>query len=230
VCERLPIDEDDTLPDDFHRWAHQKYVAWLVILGEFRVFIATRYGADGTREPYVVHVIRTWWTNAKSERLQEDDAHKPSKLGKHYAAEEVEPQNQWPDYPSINYKKLTKYALHVYCRLQGLQEKGFQSLDVGGRLDIGVAPDGKQFFVNELTRWYGAHHFAIQTQAMPGDKICRAYAQAFAETRGIGLRHVEIEESAANGKKRKAGGGTQTVQAVAEPSVGQKSKKRRCKS
>jgi hypothetical protein len=51
VCERLPIDEDDTLPDDFHRWEHQKYVASLVILGEFRVFIATRYGADGTREP-----------------------------------------------------------------------------------------------------------------------------------------------------------------------------------
>jgi hypothetical protein len=84
--------------------------------------------------------------------------------------------------------------------------------------------------VNELTRWYGAHHLAIQTQPMPGDKICRAYAKGFAETRGIRLRHVEIEEPAVNGGKRKAGGGTRTVQAVAEPSVGQKSKKRRCKS
>jgi hypothetical protein len=94
VCERLPIDEDDTLPDDFHRWAHQKYVASLVTLGEFRVFIATRRRGNGKRESYVVHVIRTWWTNANSERLQEGDVHKPSKLGKHYAAEEVEPQNR----------------------------------------------------------------------------------------------------------------------------------------
>jgi hypothetical protein len=229
VCERLPIDEDDTLPDGFHRWAHQEYVASLVTLGEFRVFIATRRGGDGKREPYVVHVIRIWWTNANSERLQEGDVHKPSKLDKHYAAEEVESQHQWPDYPSINYKELSKYALHVYRRLQGLRE-GFQSLDVGGRLDIGVAPDGKHFFVNELTRWYGAHHFVVQTQAMPGDKICRAYATVFAETRGIGLRHVEIEEPAVDGGKRKAGGGTRTVQAVAEPRVAQKSKKRQCKS
>jgi hypothetical protein len=71
---------------------------------------------------------------------------------------------------------------------------------------------------------------AVQTQAMPGDKICRAYATAFAKTRGIGLQHVEIEESAANGRKRKAGGGTRTVHAVAKPRVAQTSRKRRCKS
>jgi hypothetical protein len=164
-------------------------------------------------------VIRTWWTNAKSERLQEDDAHKPSKLGKHYAAEEVEPQNRWADYPSINYKMLTKYALHVYDRLQGLQEKGFQSLDVGGRLDIGVAPNGKQFFVNELTRWYGAHHFAVQTRAMPRKRLLKPEASGCGiwrsrsrqQTVGKGKPVVEHEQcrplqSLVLGRDRRSGG------------------------
>ena len=84
----------------------------------------------------------------------------------------------------MSYEKLTQYALHVYRQLQASTEIGFQSLNVGGRLDVGLSPDDKGFFINELTRWYGAHQFAMGTQRPPYDKIGRAYAKAFAETLG----------------------------------------------
>jgi hypothetical protein len=145
--------------------------------------------------------------------------HKPSKMGKHYVAEEVNSRYRWPDYPSLDYSKLTEYALHVYSRLQEPDKKGFQSLDVGRRLDIGIAPDGGQFVVDELTRWYGAHQFAVQTQSMPGDRICRAYAKAFAETTYIKPRNAEIEEPATIGRETSTGNRMRTVQEVTEPSV-----------
>ena len=38
----------------------------------------------------------------------------------------------------------------------------FDSVEVGVRLDIGVSND-KRFFVNEITRWYGADFFCMTT-------------------------------------------------------------------
>ncbi|KAF1832430.1 hypothetical protein BDW02DRAFT_571072 [Decorospora gaudefroyi] len=78
---------------------------------------------------------------------------------------------------------LVGYALDVYRQLQNSEEVGFQSLNVSGRLDIGIAPDEKGFFVNELTRWYCAHQFADALEA-PHDGIRRAYMRALPETLG----------------------------------------------
>jgi len=175
---------------DYYRWAHQEYVPSLIDFGEFRIFIATRTGQDGMREPYVVSTIHTRWTDARYTVKACDHG----KLGHEYLATKVDPQDKWSEYPSLSYEKLVGFALNVYRRLQNSGEKGFQSLTVGGRLDIGIVQDGEQFFVNELTRWYGAHHFALQTQAQPGDKICRAYAKAFAETMGKEARDEEVEQ------------------------------------
>ena len=57
----------------------------------------------------------------------------------------------------------------------------FESLEVGGRLDIGVGDNGalgKSFFVNEITRWYGAHYFSHNICAEPKTQICKALAHA----------------------------------------------------
>ncbi|PWO19729.1 hypothetical protein PtrARCrB10_11767 [Pyrenophora tritici-repentis] len=59
----------------------------------------------------------------------------------------------------------------------------FESLEVGVRLDIGVANTRtakKAFFVNEITRWYGAHYFSYHICAEPKTQICKAFAGAFA--------------------------------------------------
>jgi hypothetical protein len=196
VCERLPVSEEGPKSDGFYRWVHQEYVSSLVTFGEFRVYVATRRGVGCAREPYVVHAIRTWWTNGEQKRLRDDDGdvHGTNTLGAFYQAAPVLQGDTWHEYPLLNYDMLVAYALHTYCRLQNFGEKGFQSLDVGGRLDISIAPNGGQFFVNDLTRWYGAHHFALETQPHPSDKICRAYAKAFAETRRIDARD-ETEDS-----------------------------------
>jgi hypothetical protein len=136
------------LPDGFYRRMHQEYVPSLVTFGEFRVFIATRKKEHGTREPYVVHVIRAWWTNAMHEPIQKDNVHKAKQLVCSYDAKEVLPGEKWEGYPRIDYTKLVEFALHACRRLQELDEKGFQSLDVGGRLDVGIAPSGDEFFIN----------------------------------------------------------------------------------
>lgn len=216
ACEQFPVDEDEVLSDGFFRWMHQEYVSSLVTFGEFRIFIATRCMEDGTREPYVVHVIRTWWTDSTYKSIQEENVHKAKQLGCSYDAKEVLPGEKWQGYPRLDYAKLVEFALHAYRRLQELEEKGFQSLDVGGRLDIGIAPSGDEFFINELTRWYGAHQFALNTQdkSKPGDKVCRALAKAFAETRGLELRDdlmgntVSVVARKTRGRPRKTVGKT----------------------
>lgn len=126
-------------------------------------------------------------------------------MGRFYEAAEVVPGNKWEGYPTLNYDKLVEFALHMYRRLQDLEEVGFQSLDVGGRLDIGVSPSGDEFFVNELTRWYGAHQFALTTQAssQPGDKMCRAFARAFAETRDLEPREDILEDAVLTPSKKR---------------------------
>jgi hypothetical protein len=186
----------------------------LVTFGEFRVFIATRASEDGRRTPYVVHAIRTKWFVPG----QEEDPD-PYKIGDSCRAVEVTPESHWLDYPWLSLERLTEYALHVYRELWASGEVGFQSLNVGGRLDIGVSPDSNGLFFNELTRWYGAHQFAMGTQHPPYDKISRADAKAFAETFGTIPRSEEAAVLSMVPLKRKAtmeqGGSFSRVKVVA---------------
>jgi hypothetical protein len=69
----------------------------------------------------------------------------------------------------------------------------FESLEVGTRLDIGVAEDGmgeKLLFVNEITRWYGAHYFSHNICSEPKTQICKAFAHAFGELLQSGMGDV----------------------------------------
>lgn len=182
--QQLSNSSGDAITEGYYRWMQQAYVPSLVDWGELRVFFATKSRKDGGREPYIAHVVRTTWMK-KATKPREVEEHM---LGDKYSATEIKPGHRWPEYPDLTYSKLTKFALRTYRELQKTGEVGFQSLSVGGRLDIGVSPDGKEFFVNELTRWYGAHQFAMDTQDPPYDKICLALTKSYAETMGVAPR------------------------------------------
>ncbi|KAF2025420.1 hypothetical protein EK21DRAFT_76445 [Setomelanomma holmii] len=182
ACSSSIVGRDEDI-EKYYRWMHQEFVPSLINFGEFRVFIATRPDGRGSREPYVVSVLRTCWTNTKRGPILSIDKQMPGGVGKHFNAVIIGMEDYFSECPMISYSMLGNFALEVYRRLWRSGERGFQSLDVGGRLNIGIAQDGKQLFVNELTRWYGAHQFAATVRDAPCDKICRAYTEAFAETR-----------------------------------------------
>ncbi|KAF2106028.1 hypothetical protein BDV96DRAFT_607687 [Lophiotrema nucula] len=71
-----------------------------------------------------------------------------------------------------------EYVLQVYHRLLALNEPRLESLKVGARVDIGFAPDSKEFFVNELARWHDADFFSRETLGPPWGAICEEYAGA----------------------------------------------------
>ena len=56
---------------------------------------------------------------------------------------------------------------------------GFESLEVGVRLDIGVSgKKGRCFFVNEITRFYAADFFSQHTLGAPQQEVCMGFAEA----------------------------------------------------
>ncbi|KAH7070881.1 hypothetical protein FB567DRAFT_633815 [Paraphoma chrysanthemicola] len=160
-----PLGLDGT-SSPFVHWFHQEYIQALQEF-EFRVFIATQKDPIGLRgrRGRIVAVAKTSFnreTNALASRilLPEDHANR------------------------FDLPYLEAFSLHVFERLRARSDAllGFESLEVGVRLDIGVAqraPNEHVAFVNEVTRWYGAHYFSNNILAEPKTQICKAFAQAF---------------------------------------------------
>ncbi|KAF1996293.1 hypothetical protein P154DRAFT_443771 [Amniculicola lignicola CBS 123094] len=207
-CQRQPPKVDDhpeqehSLEEGYYQWIHQEFVPSLATWGEFRVFIATQPGKTmNSREPYVVHIVKTTWqTGAKDSNKGVEDVFEFKK----YDISRITPAHSWPEFPLLNYDSLSAFALGVYKRLLAHNPVGFASLKIGARLDIAVSPDGTGFFVNEVTRWYSADQFSIDTQDAPYDKICRAYAQAFAEVfpvKKVGVSESTTEDDISSKKK-----------------------------
>jgi hypothetical protein len=74
--------------------------------------------------------------------------------------------------------KVKDFALGVVHALREKDDLHWESLEVGCRLDMGVA-EGGRIFVNEVTRWYGAHYFSSFLLSEPKTQICQQYAEAF---------------------------------------------------
>ncbi|KAF2677511.1 hypothetical protein K458DRAFT_423772 [Lentithecium fluviatile CBS 122367] len=157
ACKALP----DIDSGRFIRWLHQQYVPSLMNWGELRVFLSTRMSAAGTREPYIIHVIRT----------QQRD--------KGIHAWNVTEWDRWPEFPMLTFQQLEDFSVEVFQQLQHFNPMYYESLRVGVRLDIGVTEKG--LFVNEITRWHAANQFPDRTLGTPGDKVCKAFAGAFAQ-------------------------------------------------
>ena len=90
---------------------------------------------------------------------------------------------------------LHAFALYIYDRLRarGDWRECYESLEVGVRLDVGVGrTEGKagekRFFVNEVTRFYGADYFSQHTLGAPQQEVCWAFAEAMDGYFGVGNR------------------------------------------
>jgi hypothetical protein len=208
IKKRHKQGQDDLAKDGYYNWIHQEYVPSLEHWGELRVFIATRprvsaFGKrKGGREPYVVRMVR-------SRFLSPEDRTKDRK-GKYMGNKELgelvyngfalipvpvssssssslsSTPKLFAKYPHITIAEVTNYALKTYRALQALKSPGYQTLEVGARLDIGIAPGKRGLFVNEITRWHSADFFSsFMDEGKQGqgkqDDVCAAYAQAFAE-------------------------------------------------
>ncbi|PZD26496.1 ARO8, Transcriptional regulator, partial [Pyrenophora tritici-repentis] len=135
---------------------------------EFRVFIATEPSKRGIRGRIgqVIAIAKTSF-NSDTQAL----------AVREFLPEDLE--------PTLTRLDLVRFALFIFKRLRARPDSMifFESLEVGVRLDIGVADTGtakKAFFVNEIIRWYGAHYFSYHICAEPKTQICKAFAGAFA--------------------------------------------------
>ena len=89
---------------------------------------------------------------------------------------------------------LHDFALYIYDALRSRDDwrEHYESLEMGVRLDVGVASkrtlrkeggkrgrgEEKRFFVNEITRFYGADYFSQHTLGAPQQEVCWAFAEA----------------------------------------------------
>lgn len=147
-------------------WFHQEFVPSLPKC-EFRVFIATEPSEKGIRGRIgkVIAVAKTAF-----------DPNTQALAARQFQESDLE--------PPLQRSHLFEFALFVFEALRARPDSMlvFESLEVGVRLDIGVADTetvGKTFFVNEITRWYGAHYFSNNLCAEPKTQICKAFASAF---------------------------------------------------
>ncbi|MCJ1450848.1 hypothetical protein MMC28_001182 [Mycoblastus sanguinarius] len=156
-----------------HWWFHQEYVPFFDEFGEFRVFIAAKptatRGLRG-REGTVMHTVITEWLSREEGTLE------PRAAGpKDWASPHVKP---------LTSQNLDTFALHIYEQLRARADwkEHYESLEVGVRLDIGIAIEPatqtKHFFVNEITRFYFADYFSQYTLGAPQQQLCYAFAEA----------------------------------------------------
>lgn len=151
-------------------WFHQEYVSDLSS-SKFRVFIRSRpknEEGDGARRGEVIAVAWTTWNDeGELHAMEADEDHfggsPNSKCG------------------ALSKSDLEDFCLYVFENLRARNSPCYESLEVGVRLDVGVADSEgqKRFFVNEISRWYNAHYFSYTILAKPWAKICKAFADAF---------------------------------------------------
>ena len=143
---------------------HQEFVSSFSLIGEFRVFVVCEKHGSALRgrDARIVHTIRTMWDD-------DDDIH---------ALNVTKTDSYWKELGS-SYAELHEFVLYIVTRLRGRSDwnENYESLEVGVRLDIGIADDGR-CFVNEITRWYGADLFSLTTLGSPHTQLCSVYATA----------------------------------------------------
>ncbi|TLD29198.1 hypothetical protein PspLS_03456 [Pyricularia sp. CBS 133598] len=186
---QIDLRETDKATTRRQRWFHQQVVPALK-RGEFRVFIGTQKSQDGLRgrEGYVLSVVHT---------ATRRDAAQCRDYINVLAVSADEDDDGGNDWMGARVGDVQDFALATFEALRRRKDKGFESLEVGCRLDIGVAEkavdgSGGGLFVNELTRWYGATYFSSDALALPKTRICARFAKAFADwVRSGGFREAE---------------------------------------
>ncbi|TEA13111.1 hypothetical protein C8034_v005250 [Colletotrichum sidae] len=139
-------------------WFHQEYV-FFITRCEFRIFIVTVPSSRGLRgrQGKVITAISY-----------------PGRL-----RDQTQPSEE--DYLrfGLTRAQVHDFALDVFECLRELDTPGLRSLEVGCRLDVSAFCSGGPLFVNEITRWYGAHYFQSECTPEPHTMISKAFANAF---------------------------------------------------
>jgi hypothetical protein len=160
-CYKKDVSElrERSLPDTEHIWFHQEYVEPLRSLGEFRVFIACD-AASG--KPRVVSVAHT----------------RPAKgvYGVHALSAVSFEDRERSEALDAELKEFAMFIREQLLTRPDAQTH-YESLRVGVRLDIGRSEDGR-WFVNEVTRMFGADQFASYHLAYPHIDVAEAFAEA----------------------------------------------------
>jgi len=153
------------------RWFHQQFIDSFTSFGELRVYITAVPDSTGLRRRRgeIAVVAKTDFLPNKEmsvRRIQAED---------------------FLHITPLSELDLRTFALYVYDNLRARDDwfTSFESLEVGVRLDITVSPrergSTRQFFVNEITRWYEASFFSRNLCALPHDALIARFAQAFHE-------------------------------------------------
>jgi hypothetical protein len=104
-------------------------------------------------------------------------------------------------YPYITGARIERYALSIFNRLLLYNSEAFKSFEVGARLDIGIAPDGKRFFMNEVTRWWNGSWFAAFDDLETQESVVDAFAASFEQIYPTAKTEDGIGESKESNKQ-----------------------------
>lgn len=76
--------------------------------------------------------------------------------------------------------ELREFVLDVVHNVRMLPswEHYYESWEVGGRVDVAIGNKGG-FFVNEMTPFWFANFFSMQSLESPHTQLCHLYAEAF---------------------------------------------------
>ncbi|KAJ6267502.1 hypothetical protein PSV08DRAFT_229130 [Bipolaris maydis] len=157
-------------------WFHQEHIPSLPEC-EFRVFIATEPSEKGIRGRIgkVIAIAKTT-LDPKTQAL----------AVRRFVTGDL--------HPPLQRCHLVEFALFVFEALRARPDSMlvFESLEVGVRLDIGLAyiDTVNKFFVNEITRWYGAHYFSHHICGEPKTQICKEFASAFSAFLNGSTSHI----------------------------------------
>ena len=162
----------DTPKRPTEQYFHQEFVPSLIDCGEFRVYIVAQPALTGLRgrSGKVKLAILTRWREANSGAI---DILDPS-------------SKEWEMFSPFNSEDLESFALYIYSEIRQRQDwkDKFESLEIGVRLDIGVAligKDTKRPFVLEITRFYSADYFSTMSLGSPFQRLSAVYAEALNE-------------------------------------------------
>ncbi|KAH7418697.1 hypothetical protein BKA64DRAFT_655007 [Cadophora sp. MPI-SDFR-AT-0126] len=147
-------------------WLHQELVPTFKDWGEFRVVFVMKPDKKHRRglKPTVVSIAHTVDSTTDAETMH-------GELATEATFEKID--------CGLSLAGLRSFSTTVINDLLDDYEETFQSLKVGGRLDVAISPySPRSFFVNEVTRWYEAAFFS-DILAEPKYTLCEEFAKAF---------------------------------------------------
>ena len=151
-------------------WFHQQFVDTFKQFGEFRAFIVAEPDPTGLRgrKGKIVCFAHTDWSTKDSAEIY-------IYAGNNRRLRDFHCKN-------LTQQSLDKFCLDTYEELRARPDwkEKWESLEIGGRLDVGVSPTpgNEEFWVVEPTRFHGADFFSEDILPEPKHILCEEFAKS----------------------------------------------------